>query len=290
MKAVKKLFGGLDITWPRLIIFAVIAGVYTGLINQVPFLRDTSFTDLAVYFDRWILFGILIIMNAKSNLDSALKCFVFFLISQPLVYLVEVPFLGWQIMGYYRNWILWTILTFPMGFVGYYMKKDKWWGLLILTPIWALLADHFKTYLGQTVFAFPRHLYSVIFCAVTMILYALCIFRDKRIRIAGTVISVVMLAAMTVWVIIQPPVYSTDILSSAEDSNGVVFDDAYTARFTDPSYGELSIRYEEAIDSYLVHAEMRKAGKTKVVLEAPNGSAVNYDIVIERTAFEITPE
>ena len=96
--AVKKLFGGLNLTWPKLILFAVIAGVYTGLINQVPFLYDTSFRDIAITFDRWILFGILIIMNSKSNLDSGLKCFVFFLISQPLVYLSEVPFLGWQVM------------------------------------------------------------------------------------------------------------------------------------------------------------------------------------------------
>ena len=135
MKVLKKLFGGINLTWPKLIIFAVAIGVYTGLINQVPFLYDTSLRDSAIYFDRWVLFGILIIMNSKSNIDSALKCFVFFLISQPLIYLVEVPFLGWSVMQYYRNWILWTILTLPMGFIGYYMKKDRPWGLIILVPM-----------------------------------------------------------------------------------------------------------------------------------------------------------
>ena len=196
MKVLKKLFGGLNMTWPKLILFAVIAGVYTGLINQVPFLHDTSLTDPAIYFDRWVLCGILIIMNAKSNLDSALKCFVFFLISQPLIYLVEVPFLGWTVMGYYRNWILWTILTFPMGFVGYFMKKDKWWGLLILMPMLVLLAGHYGGYLGQTVFSFPRHLYSAIFCAATMLIYPVAIFSEKRVRIAGVVISAVLIAAI----------------------------------------------------------------------------------------------
>lgn len=36
-------------------------------------------------------------MNSKDPLDSALKTFVFFLISQPLVYLVQVSFseMGW---------------------------------------------------------------------------------------------------------------------------------------------------------------------------------------------------
>lgn len=289
MKVLKKLFGGLNMTWPKLIIFAVIAGVYTGLINQVPFLHDTSLTDPAIYFDRWVLCGILIIMNAKSNLDSALKCFVFFLISQPLIYLVEVPFLGWSVMGYYRNWILWTILTFPMGFVGYFMKKDKWWGLLILMPMLVLLAFHYGGYLGQTVFSFPRHLYSAIFCAVTMLIYSVSIFSEKRVRIAGVIISAVLIAAMTIWVIIKPPVYSTEILYSGGEQ-GAAFDDTYQANFTDPSYGELSIRYEEAIDSYMVHAEMRKAGQTEVVLKAPDGTEKHYDIEIHRDTYELSPK
>lgn len=290
MKVLKKLFGGLDLTWPRLILFAVIAGVYTGLINQVPFLHDTSFSDIAIFFDRWVLFGILIIMNAKSNLDSALKCFVFFLISQPLVYLVEVPFLGWQIFGYYRNWILWTILTFPMGYIGYFMKKDKWWGLLILSPMLVLLAVHYKTYLGQAIFFFPRHLYSAVFCAVTMLLYAFCIFRDKRIRIAGMIIGAVLLVTMTVWAMAKPPVYSTDILFSSDEPDGVKFDSSYNAYFVDESYGTMTIRYDDAIETYLVHADMRKGGRTEFVLEAPNGKTLRYDIDIKQTTYEIAPK
>ena len=287
MKVIKKLFGGIDLTWVKLIVFAVIAGVYTGLINQVPFLADTSFTYLAVYFDRWVLFGILIIMNSKSNLDSALKCFVFFLISQPLVYLVEVPFLGWQVMGYYRNWIIWTVLTLPMGFIGYYMKKDKWWGLLILAPMLVLVGVHYKLYLDQTVFSFPRHLYSVIFCAATMLLYALCIFKDKRIRMAGVIISGVLRGAMSVRVVVPPRVYSTDVLISSDDPDGVVFDDTYRAYFTDPSYGDLTMRYEDALECWIVHGDLRKAGKAEVVLEAPDGKAVRYDIDIRRSSYDI---
>ena len=70
MKVLKKIFGGINLTWPKLIIFAVAIGVYTGLINQVPFLYDTSLRDPAIFFDRWVLFGILIIMNSKSNVSA----------------------------------------------------------------------------------------------------------------------------------------------------------------------------------------------------------------------------
>ena len=286
MKVLKKLFGGLNMTWPKLILFAVIAGVYTGLINQVPFLHDTSLTDPAIYFDRWILCGILIIMNAKSNLDSALKCFVFFLISQPLIYLVEVPFLGWSVFGYYRNWILWTILTFPMGFVGYYMKKNKWWGLLIILPMIGLLAFQYKMYFDQTLYSFPRHLYSTIFCAVTMLLYAPVIFSEKRVRIVGAVISAVLIISMTIWSLALPSVYSTDVLIS-DGEQGAVFDDTYQARFADSSYGTLTIRYEDAIDAYMVHADMRKQGQTEIILEAPDGTEKHYAIDIGQSTFEV---
>lgn len=288
MKVLKKIFGGINLTWPKLIIFAVVIGVYTGLINQVPFLYDTSLRDLAICFDRWVLFGILIIMNSKSNVDSALKCFVFFLISQPLIYLVEVPFLGWSVMQYYRNWILWTILTLPMGFIGYYMKKDRPWGLIILAPMLLLVGGHYSSYFGQMLFSFPFHLYSVIFCAGTLVLYSLCIFSDKRVKLAALIISGVMIVGGTVYNFVKPPVYSTDILSSGGETAATTFDDSYKVYWDSDSHGDLSIRYEEATEDYLVHAELTHSGQATFTLEAPDGSKLNYDIMIERNTYEVT--
>ena len=83
----KKIFGGVNITWKRLIIAAVVIGLSVGLLNSVPAFFDTTVNDVATYFDFWIFCGIFIIMNSKSNKEAALKCFVFFLISQPLIYL-----------------------------------------------------------------------------------------------------------------------------------------------------------------------------------------------------------
>ena len=152
----KKIFGELNITWPKIIIFAIFIGIYSGIIAMVPVAKDTSFTDLTVTFEVWILFGILIITNSKSAKDSALKCFIFFLISQPLIYLVQdVVNHSKLFLTYYKNWIPWTIATLPMGFIGYYMKKDKWWGLVILTPILLMLGDHYSKYLANTMFSFP---------------------------------------------------------------------------------------------------------------------------------------
>ena len=94
----KKLFGELNITWKKLIIFAIICGIYPAIMALLPITQDTSFRDIAISFEVWILFGIIIITNSNTAKESALKCFVFFLISQPLIYLVQVPFshLGWH--------------------------------------------------------------------------------------------------------------------------------------------------------------------------------------------------
>ncbi len=100
----KKLFGGINLNWKKIIIFAIIAGVYTAIMALIPITKNTSFRDIAIQFEWWILFGIIIIANSKSPVDSALKCFVFFLISQPLVYLIQVPFSwqGWHLFSYYK--------------------------------------------------------------------------------------------------------------------------------------------------------------------------------------------
>ena len=96
-KKMKKLFGGLKLTWPRLIVFAVISGIITALIALlVP--DGNSIRQIAVTFEAWIVLAIIIVVNCEKPLEAACKTFVYFLISQPLVYLIQVPFnrLGWS--------------------------------------------------------------------------------------------------------------------------------------------------------------------------------------------------
>lgn len=285
MEKLKKMFGEINLSWKKLIIFAIIAGIYTAVMAMLPIAKDTSFSDLTVTFEVWILFGIFIIMNSKSAIDSALKCFVFFLISQPLVYLIQDVINHSNLfMTYYRYWVMWTIATIPMGFIGYYMKKDKWWGLLILTPILLLLGKQFAGYLSETMFSFPRHLLTTMFCIITLIVYPLGIFKDKKIRIIGVIISGLIIVVMTALCFLKPPVYSTDILSDGEEYK---FDDTYKVYFKDNSYGELSIKYESGIETWMIHAEFKKAGKTEFILESPNGEKTTFEIDIKRDTYNV---
>ena len=283
-RIIKKVFGGIDLTWPKLIIAAVIAGAFTAAMAIIPALKYTSFHAITVTFEVWILFGIIIIMNSKSNIDSALKCFVFFLISQPLVYLIQVPFsaLGWGIFGYYKTWFIWTLLCLPMGFIGYYIKMGKWWGYIILLPMIFLTAYSYYNYFSEFQFSMPRYILICLFCVCAMILYPIAIFDDKKIRTAGTVISVAAVIAVTVICLLRPPVYSTDIMGSNEEH---VFDDTYTVYLDDAKYGDVSIRYLKSIESYLLHADFKKSGDTVLTIVSPAGEKTEYDVHIERNTF-----
>ena len=285
----RKLFGSVKLTWFRLIVFAVIAGVYTGVMAALPITRDTSFADISISFEWWVLFGILIIVNSKTPLDSALKCFVFFLISQPLVYLVQVPFSerGWGLFVYYPPWFVWTLLTLPMGFVGYYMKKEKWWSLLILAPMLAFVGYHYLGFLREAVSFFPNHLLSAVFCAATLIIYPLFIFHDSRLRTGGLILSVAILLAGTVLALSsERSAYNTTVMVNGGKLNAE-FDDTYTASLEDSSFGEVFIVYEQNIESYMINARFRKTGETKLILTAPDGARRVFKLVVYRDSYEI---
>ena len=120
----KKIFGDINLTWKKIIIASIFIGVYGGIVALIPALKYTSLHTIDVTFEVWILFGIIIIMNSKSAKESALKCFFFFLISQPLIYLVQdIVKQSHLFITYYRFWIIWTIGCIPMGYIGYYKKR-----------------------------------------------------------------------------------------------------------------------------------------------------------------------
>jgi len=196
----KKLFGGINLTWKKLIIFAIIAGTYTAIMALLPITKDTSFRDIAIYFEWWIFFGIIIISNSKSPLDSALKCFVFFLISQPLVYLIQVPFssMGWSLFGYYRYWFYWTLATIPMGYFGYYINKKNWLSVIILSPIIIALVLFGLGYINSAMESFPHHLLSGIACFLIIIVVVLNLFDNKKLKLVSLGIALISLITIII--------------------------------------------------------------------------------------------
>lgn len=191
-KVIKKLFGGLTLTWPRLICFAVIMGIYTALMAMlVP--DGNSFHDIAVTPEWWVLPAILIIVNCNEPLEAALKTFVFFLISQPLVYLIQVPFnsMGWGLFHYYPYWFIITLLTFPGALIGWYIKKDKWYSGLILSVMTVFLALMGIAYIRDFSEHFPNHLISVAYCFLAIPIFIFGILKNKNSRLITGVVTVI---------------------------------------------------------------------------------------------------
>ena len=191
-KFIEKVFGGLSITWPRLVIFAIVMGVWTALMALIA-PNGSSFHDIAVTLEWWVLPAIIIIVNSKRPLEAALKTFVFFLISQPLVYLIQVPFnsMGWGLFGYYPYWFKITLLTFPGAFLGWFIKKDKWYSGAILSVMTVLLALSGVAFLHGFFETPPNHLLTIIYCFAIIPVFIFAIFKSKIPRIITAVITVV---------------------------------------------------------------------------------------------------
>lgn len=283
----KKLFGGYDLSIKKVIVFAILAGIYTAIVSMIPLLNDTSLKDISISFEVWILFGIFIIMNSISAKDSAIKCFLFFLISQPLVYLIQVPFsnLGFGIFGYYRVWFIWTLLTIPMGFVGFYIKKDNFWGLLILIPILFFLGYHYINFLKELIFMFPHHLLSAIFCATFILLYPYLLFKDKKVVKVGIIIGILIIIMATIFSFKNPIKYNTDILVSGGDL-GVIFDNTYNVYLEKDNIGDVFIVYDEGIQDYLIKGNFKRGGKTTLVL-ANNDKKYDFKLNILYNKFDV---
>ena len=69
-----KLFGGIRMTWKRLIVFAVISGVITGLIALlVP--DNNSVHQIAVTLEAWIVLAISTVLNTVYFMRTVLTIY-----------------------------------------------------------------------------------------------------------------------------------------------------------------------------------------------------------------------
>ena len=205
-RAVDRLFGGINMTWPNVIILAVLSAVATAVFLTVPFFKNTSFERTGVTFEFWIFLAILIIANCKKALEAAFKTFVFFLVSQPLIYLFQVPFswMGWTIFKYYPLWFLITLLTFPGALIGWFITKRNILSAFILAPVNAFLLYTAYIAVRTCVASFPRLIVTAAFCVLQVILYTHAFMPKIRQKMIGFLIPLVVAAAIAVIGFVTP--------------------------------------------------------------------------------------
>ncbi len=203
----RNLYGNCKMSWLKVILFAVIAGVYTGIIMLVPALENSSFQDIGINLEWWVIFAIIIVVNCQKNWEAMLKCFIFFLISQPLVYLVEVAFghLTMDMAIYYYKviWFRWTIAVLPGALIAFYCKKQNLLGAFILgfgNTIQLILG---LIYIAKCISDFPHHVLSAIVCIASIFIMSFSIQKQKKYCVTSLIIPLafavllIILAMMT---------------------------------------------------------------------------------------------
>ena len=196
MGKAKKLFGETKMTWKRVILLAVITAAFTALVLCLEFLDNTSFQDIGISFECWFLFAIYIIVNCDKWYEASLKTFVFFLISQPLIYLLQVPFswLGWGIFQYYKTWFIFTLLTLPGAAIAFLLKKKNWLSVAVLAVPTGFLANACVGYGARAYRSFPHHLLSSAFCLALGIFFVIVLLDEKKHKIAQFIYMAIMIA------------------------------------------------------------------------------------------------
>lgn len=194
MNKIKKYFGNYEVSYKFVIIFAIIAGLYTAIAGTIPQLRETSFNDIAVYVECWVLFAMFIITNCKSSKEASKKTFLFFLINQPLVFLFEALFRGFDfsVFRYYPHWFYVTILTIPGAIIAYQVKRKDWLSVLVLSIANGYLAYQSVYYLRSVINYFPHHLLSSIFCVLLTIFLTEVVFDERKHKLACFAVIIVV--------------------------------------------------------------------------------------------------
>ena len=195
MQIVKKLFGGIKIPWKYLIPFSIAIGIYTGIVLSIPALKDTSFRAIGIGYEWWIFFAMIIITNSETPKESAAKTFVLFLISQPIVFLVQPN--GFDLFQrYYFGWFIYTLFTFPMAWVGWYTRKEKIYAPCILSFPLIYLTNHIISYIKQ------GHICSAIFCIALFVALILGVMKNRKLMIIAAASGLTL--GLLLWLI---PVY-----------------------------------------------------------------------------------
>ena len=282
----KKLFGDLNISWKFLIIFSIIIGLIVGILNRIPLLNNTSFQDIAIWIDMWIILAIFIIVNCKNWKEAVLKCFVFFLISQPLIYFIEV-IIDTIINGYifkdtlilyFKNyyigagWLNKTFLTIPGAFIAYQIKKDNILASLILSLATSVLAGiGIYDILKSIFYNFPYHLLNGIICLIMAFLLIFIILSKKRDRIISLTITIIglLVGLFMFYKEYSSPKYLDYIV---ELENDLIITD-YNILDENIANGKL-----EGDGTFLIISTSNSFGNTKLIIKDNNNQEYIYDI------------
>ncbi len=197
MKKLRSLFFETDMSWRRVLLFAVATAALTALLLVLPFTKYTSLANIGVFPESWILFALIVVLNCKTPKEAGCKTFIFFLVSQPLIYLLQVPFssVGWQIFTYYPRWFVATLFCLPGGMIAWYVKKNNILSALILSVANSMLVAIGAYFLTS----FPHYFLSAVYCFALAVLFIFTLLQGKRQRLTAGALTLAATAVSVVY-------------------------------------------------------------------------------------------
>lgn len=264
MRLFRKLFGETKITWKFLLVYSVATAVIVGLLNCVPFLENTSFTAPAVNLEYWVVAAVFIISNCKSAKEAMIKTFLFFLVSQPLIYLVEVPFkaAGWELFQHYKYWGMLTILTIPGAAIAYQIKRDKIISAVILSVATGFLLATGVSFIRNLFTDFPRGLLAAVFCLMFGIVLIQAIMKRKNTRIIAYICSIVFAVA----------IFFSAYAISSNRTTGTLLESDHQWEITEADT-------DAEINGNYLRISSRSKGTFFVTVKNENGETQKYEVI-----------
>lgn len=267
---ISKRFTNSEMTWVKVLLLAVATAVLTAVLKLITPLDGTSFQDIAINLECWMLFAVFIIVNCKKWYEAVLKTFVFFLVSQPLIYLIQVPFdeEGFGLFRYYEYWFKITLLTLPGAAIAYQIKRRDILGAAVLSVGIAFLGYMAAEYFWDVKAVFPRHLLSMCFCILLAVFFILTLIDRKVLRIAA---AGVLTVSLTVSLILVKPIFTQTLLPAGG---------SWTVTAEDPSVADIltgedaSVTVKAKKDGTTFVTAVNEEGETREFLITVSGGGV----------------
>ncbi|SCN23987.1 hypothetical protein N3C_1592 [Clostridium sp. N3C] len=278
MKRLVKKFTKTNMSWKLVILISVGCGVITGMLMVPDFLKETSFQQPGRSFEFWIFMAMFIVLNCKKPLEAGLKTFVFFLISQPLIYLVQVPFswMHWRILSYYPEWGIITLLTLPGGMIAWYTKKGNFLSILILSVANLILCSELPYMVNRMFVWFPHMLLTTLFIIGELLLFIFLIFKERKKRIITSAITLIMILFFMVYAFKFQDITTSSIGMPAKGTGPYTLlteSEVFDVAFDDN--GKMTILYKpykiKEDGSYTIQYQDSKGNKFQVHLTYGNG-------------------
>ena len=247
--------------------------------------EGNSIKQAAVTFEVWIVLAIIIVVNCEKPLEAACKTFVYFLISQPLVYLIQVPFnsMGWKLFGYYTYWFYWTVVTFPGAFIAWYIKRDDWLGAIIHSVALVALVWFGVGYLQKLIENFPRYLIATLFCFGMVPVLIIAVHHRKQSRLIASSIAAAAFAVLMVLTFREGFLSRRFNASIPLNAKKFPVTEDWTVALEDPENGTVGLRVAGGEDSSMIDVEFRDYTKdTNVIFTDPEGKEYVFPITVEK--------